>query len=195
MGGRGANSNHSSSNGGGGSSGGGSDSGPTTNEINSLREYAAAGRTDINPALRSGKPLNKEDKQTVKDIEHLMKNGKTTKEITVYRGYGGHTDKLANAKVGDVMPKDKAFMSTSTSKDIGAAFANKASNDEYGKRWVAKITVPKGTPSVDVKKSIGKYSMFAKAEKEVLLPRNTKLKVTGISKRGNYNTVNMEVVH
>lgn len=131
--------------------------------------YQDMGYQSLNAKLRSGEKLTKEEQATLKGVEKSMKE--TKEEMTLYRGLGNSVGaQLNNLNAGQIMT-DKALISTSKSNEVF--------KHEFGKGWKATITVPPGTKVLDVNKTLGKKSRYAD-EKEVILPKSTKLGIVGI---------------
>ena len=119
-----------------------------------------------------------------------MKN-KLKSDTTLYRGIG-----LSKApKVGQVI-KDKGYSSTTLNAGKGAKFA-KSGVDFYsgeGSRTpiVLKINAKKGQKSI-IPIGTGVKSVNSK-EQEVILPRDTSMKVTKITNKGTYQEVEVNIV-
>jgi hypothetical protein len=107
----------------------------------------------------------------------------TTKQMTVYRGM----------IVPDAAPgatwTDKTPVSTSTDRAIGDQYASWAADAGPGARTV-RITVPAGSKALSMMNMIGSDHPQAVEEREVLLPRNSRFRVTAVSG----NTVDVELL-
>ena len=88
-----------------------------------------------------------------------------TNDIVVFRGVSKSAFGGSPPQVGSVI-SDKAFLSTTVSKTTAQSFGN---------GYVLKINVPKGKGKGAYVDSIS----YHKGEREFLMPRNTKLKITG----------------
>lgn len=134
--------------------------GESAEETAALKRYADGADIEINGALRSGA----EPTGDAAKMDAVINRNSLSRPATLYRGLRteGDYNRLANTKVGDVL-SDKAYTSTSTSAPVALGF---------GKRVTFKIDAPKGT-----KAAVGRSG-----EKEVILGRNTKLKVTGVKR-------------
>ena len=135
-------------------------------------DYQDLGYKSLNAKLRAGEKLNKKEGATLKGVENSMK--KTTKDMELYLGLDNGVGKQLNKLNAGQIMKDKALLSTSKSKEVF--------KHEFGKGWKATITVPAGTKVLDLNKTLGKKSRYAD-EKEVILPRSTKLGIVGIDHR------------
>jgi hypothetical protein len=109
-------------------------------------------------------------------LDAAVAKGKLAGTTTLYRG----TDMkvLGDIEVGSVF-RDKGFLSTSRSQGEARSFDHGA---------MLKITAPKGTRAADVSHHTGGF------EKEILLGRNTNLKVTSITSEGGRPVINVTVV-
>lgn len=126
----------------------------------------------INKNLREGKKLSKKDEAISQGLERGMKSGEME---TVFRGLGrtGHEQFLKAGKMGIV--QDKSFSSTTRDPKIANNFTKKGG-------WQAAILVHPDAKRMDVNKVLGKKSEF-REEKEVLLNKGTKYRVTGIDRK------------
>lgn len=165
----------------------------STKEVNSISKYASADYHNINGVLRGDQDEIYDPSGGKKDIKQLdssMKN-KLKSDTTLYRGIG-----LSKApKVGQVI-KDKGYSSTTLNAGKGAKFA-KSGVDFYsgeGSRTpiVLKINAKKGQKSI-IPIVTGVKSVNSK-EQEVILPRDTSMKVTKITNKGTYQEVEVNIV-
>jgi hypothetical protein len=113
----------------------------------------------------------------------MTESGRTTEQITVYRGTGTRgllpTGTTIDQCVGKVV-SDRAFLSTSTSK-------NYAFDGEMN--W--KITVPKGRRALAIDNIVDDPEV--PFEYEVVLPPNTKLRIDRV--RTEVRTITDRVVY
>ena len=158
----------------------------TEQEKQSIREYQGGAYSTINHALRDGTKMDKDDKQTMKDLDNIIEDNKTTEDITVYRGFAD-VSQIKDAEVGSTI-SDKGYVSTSTSEKVARGFSR--GTGDNGKGYVAEIRIPKGSSAADVNNLIGKSSMKS-AEKEMILGKSSNFSVDKVSARGNYNKVSM----
>ena len=143
----------------------------TAEQKDALQNYING--SDVNYYARKGK-LTKD----AKGLDELMKSASSV--MTVFRGVPIDMDEdyskaIFNAKVGDTLT-DKGFLSTSLSLEAAESHVE----EEY-QSVIFKINVPKGSKLIDVNdtysKAFNKKNVYH-MEQEVLLHRNTKLKVT-----------------
>jgi hypothetical protein len=158
----------------------------TKDERSALDGYSGTYYREINETLRGGSPWTDLSPAELRaEIAHLdasIRKGTLTAETTLYRGTSPAALGGGLPAVGTVM-SDKAFLSTSRSSNIADAFANMSTGGV-----MMRITAPRGTRAADVSHHTGGH------EQEILLGRNTKLKVTGVSTSGGRTVVDVSVV-
>lgn len=168
---------------------------PMSNDVsldhNSLMEYTG-NSFSVNDGLRKGK-LSEKDKKVVRHLDEVIASSKpTTADTTVYRGISADCDfakKLASAKVGDTF-NDKAFMSTSVDKNKAKEYAQDAANGEPKKGGVVlEINVPKGTKTANLS---GEADI--NSNNEVILGRDSNIKVSSVTKKGGETYVTVDLV-
>ena len=95
-----------------------------------------------------------------------------------------------NLKVGSIMV-DKGFASTTIDKKVADNFSKTNTDDKENAKdsIVLRIKTPKGTPAI----YIGERSAIP-AEQEMLLDRNTPMKVLGVKKTKNGYELEVEVM-
>lgn len=157
---------------------------PTKKQVNTLSSYKTEGYSPVNHYLRKGEVSKSsivsktEIKKDVSNLDTLIKNSKTNKDMVLYRGCG---NSLNNAPKGSIV-KDKAFMSTSKSFEVAEGFSKN--------NTIMEIHYPKGSNGVDVSKTLSKNkgSNEWASEKEMLLPRNKEYEVFGkYTKKGDWD--------
>lgn len=160
--------------------------------IEALSAYKGGGYASINSELRHGeargdaKYFSKErhDAYVAKTalIDDAVNNAPPLKsDVTVFRGVRMEgAARLENISPGDVMV-DKGFMSTSFDQRMGEAFGTVSGGKTL------KITVPKGSRAL----ALDHPRLLGEKEAELLLPRNTNLRVTKVSG----NVIEAEVVN
>jgi hypothetical protein len=125
--------------------------------------YSKGGDEVVNPALRSGEPLDGEalHLRDTLDAGFAMPESRLPREAQVYRGLHGPDNiaRFADVKPGDVL-EDPAFLSTAYS----------ASAKSRNENIVLTINAKAGTPAMPIRSN---YSN----EGELLFPRGTKLRV------------------
>src|SRR5882672_584549 len=92
-------------------------------QVQALKEYTGAMYLSVNPRLRAGKPVPREDRKEMKLVDEAFSKARTKEPIEVYRGIG-RTDQdiFANIKIGESF-NDGGFVSTSTDKNTAFNFA------------------------------------------------------------------------
>jgi hypothetical protein len=148
----------------------------TSEERFAIDHYSGFGYLSINRSLRGEQASNAEIKEQVAQLDAAISKGTLAAETTLYRG-------TAARFLGDLTPgtvlKDKAFLSTSRSMKAA---------DYFGHDAMIRITAPRGIRAADVSHHAGGH------EQEILLGRNTKLKVTGVSTSGGRTVVDVRVI-
>lgn len=162
---------------------------------NAVFEYTTSRYQTINKNLRNEKSLTKKDTKLVNDLDSAIDNSSIPSGTVLYRGTSPEAlgiktniNKMTSADVKSLVGTtftDKAYMSTSKSK---AAASNFSGRGDYSGKVNFIITTKGNKKGLDV----GSNSNFGKKEKEVILPRNTKLKITKASRTANILTVHLE---
>ena len=134
-----------------------------------------------------------EDAEIVRDIDNAIKKSTLNSGMILYRGsspsvIGLQTDvrKMTPKELKPLIGKeitDKAFMSTSKVEEKANVFSGRGTKASGNVMLV--ITVDGNQNGVDV----GENSNFGGNEFEVILPRNSKLKITNIKRYINKLTV------
>lgn len=148
--------------------------------IIALGNYKCRYDQEINQGLRLGK-AEPEIIDKINQLEALFTP--VTENVTVYRGLklrqnSPFAQRVKNLKVGDVL-SDDAFLSTTSDVNIARTF-------KRGNGIVLNINIPKGTKILDVEKFRSNKIFMdnggntIRNEAEILLPRGTSLKITGI---------------
>lgn len=130
-------------------------------------------------------------KETARSLDTAILKSRDGAGKLLHRGIKHPVDefgvKFNDLKVGHTY-KSPGFTSTSTSEElVKKKFLNELNPGDKAVR--IKIKTHDNSPSLDVGKITGD-----KTEKEILLPRNSSFKVTGISTRGKTPTVTVEIV-
>ena len=140
----------------------------------SVTTYTTSTYNDINGSLRSddyGFSDPEEIDEYVNSMDDFFKKApRVPADLTVYRGFS--QKRVDSLNVGDEFV-DKAFVSTSTSKEVTETFGA-----------AIEIRVPKGSRGTFIK-DISRN----RSENELLLPRNSKFKV--VEKKGNRTIVEL----
>lgn len=171
--------------------------GLTDSEKEAIFDYTTSRYQSINESLRSGGSGNtKEDKEIVKELDKAINKSELKNGATLYRGSSvesvgleKHVRNLTTQDVKSLVGKEitnKAYTSTTTSKQVSERFSGRSEKYDGTVNWV--ITAKGRKKGLDV----GKNSNFGDKEKEVILPRNAKLKITKATKRAGTLTVYAE---
>jgi hypothetical protein len=155
----------------------------TAEERQALKTYSGDDYIRINSNLRSDFMPGGHLGDAVRGIDSAISKSSAPSDVVVYRGMSEDAKHVYSAlKPGDVF-HDKAFMSTSANKTVALDnFANGGA--------VFHITVPKGSPAIPMTK-VGYHS----SEREVLLPRGSRIRIDQVSKRKDGTTVIHATVH
>jgi len=144
----------------------------SSREKEALQNYTGAMYRDMNPKLRSGKPVSKEDKEDLNHLDAVFSKAKTTAPMTVFRGVGSD---FADTLTKGGAFSDGAFMSTTTDKKTASVFTGSGRD-----RTIMEINVPTGSSAI----SANDFSQFGskggKGENEIILNRGQKYKVVDI---------------
>lgn len=152
-----------------------------------VRWYQHFGYRSINKGLRSG-TLSKSAKQAVDLIDSSF--SPAPEDLVVYRGskwVEGHPvfGARGGVKVGAEF-SDPAYTSTTTEEGVAREFTNATA---------VRISIPKGTSTLNVSAEMGKVEGGKKQEKEILLPRDSKFRVTKVDvENGIPRLVHLELV-
>lgn len=141
----------------------------TRAERETLREYTTEDYKLINKSLRKD---DRVDWQRVGYIDSAISSYRTDKELTVYRGIT-LKDPL---KTGDTL-SDKAFVSTTLSR--------KTALQKFSSKHVFEITLPVGTHAAPIGAQKGLNLSLWEEEREIILPRGSTLRVTGVRFSGD----------
>ena len=147
----------------------------SNDEKDSLQEYKGDS-SNINNSLRDGDSLNEYQQKIVSNIDSAFENSSLKEETTLYRLVQGGGD-YSKFNVGDTIT-DKAFISTSTKLSI---LQNSIDEYDLGSKSniVLKIKAPSGSNAINMEEFNTGYARGDNQE-EILLPRNSNFKITGI---------------
>jgi hypothetical protein len=156
----------------------------------SLHEYAGGRHRDINQSVRdmdTAKSPDLDNLAIADSIVSAMEIAPKIKESVIWRGTKSGTDrplgesythKLAkNAKVGQIL-EDNALLSCSFNESVGREFANWA----VGNKGVQSKVLMKVKNANGVGVKMPSFASSFINEKEVLLPPETKLKITSVKR-------------
>lgn len=178
-------------------------------EKQALEDYTGGYYKDINPALFKGRaPKFKlygkmvNASSTVKNLDKFLSRSVMKHDATVYRGIRARNKDLTIDAFEKNIGKEitmAGYVSTSRSRAVAQRFAKGVGGAASGAKLppvLMKITVPKGANAYDtgpaVKVKEFGFSFVSNEEQEVLLPRNSKFKVTKIDRKAN--TVHLEML-
>lgn len=146
-----------------------------TSERNAILNYSGSGYASINNKLRSSK--GKEVSETIKNMDKAFKKAPAlTEDLVVRRGVGSSGGVFDKLQTGDVF-QDHGFVSTSAKPGGG-----------FSKSTSIHIRVPKGAKGIYMDSKLSLHS----SEREFLLPRGSKFRVTGVKTVGGKRQVQME---
>lgn len=151
-------------------------------EKEAILHYSGSGYSSINSGLRKGS-VTGSTATHVANLDSAMAKSPLPQDTLLYRGAGGgkSIETWSKLQPGDHF-QDSGF--TSTSVRASSSFAS-----DYGVKLT--ISAPKGYPGLAMDSKLSHYA----SEKEVLLPRNTRFKVTKVSKTsGGGLDVHVEIV-
>ena len=163
-------------------------------EIKGLNKYAGNGYSRLNNSLRTNKgELTEATRATVEQLDSALRRAKVPEDVMVFRGIKSQA--LAKKLEIGAEFHDHAFVSTSLHRSV----AEKFSREGPGKRGaVLEIRVPKGTNAAAFDSIWNGGNL---KEHELLLPRGSKFRVTGVRKtrdtgtsRGNMKIVSVELI-
>lgn len=155
-------------------------------EENALSFYSGNGYQPINKFLRD--PSNPKlkltlgQKRILEDLDIAIEKASLPDNLVVYRALGSEKrfkELVANAKPGETIMMDKAFISTTMDKKILKEI------DYEGGGWSLRILLPKNSKALPM----GKISGFTE-EAEVLIHRNSKF----VLREVNDKMVTLELV-
>lgn len=167
----------------------------TVSKDRRLSNYTGIDSARINGMLRHGNKLSSKQKQS---INHLDSKFFRTKEpLDLYRGINDQKlyHSLKSLKTNDRMT-DNGFVSTSLKPEVAYDFTPNYTSELKNNRSIVKIHVPKGKkvliPDPDSRSTQNGYK-----EREVILPRGSKMKVVGHSFHPDHFVPgqNLHVVH
>jgi hypothetical protein len=133
----------------------------------SVTTYTGSDYSKINRGLRSDNPSPEYEAVTA-HMDNAINQSELPENTVLYRGMYVD-DKLAKKIKPGKTITDKAYWSTSLSHPVADGFTNEANGA------VMRIKAPKGQRGLAVE-SISNFPQ----EKEILLPRNTKYKITSV---------------
>jgi len=163
-----------------GGGGGGNPSEPTVEEELGIKAYTDHDYHKINMWLREYGPGNAEDlhstiEHTIARLDSYFNHVQLDKDTTVWRGMSDYALKKLGPLATGTVYQDKGFVSTSRDHQWAASNAlYQSGSDAASVLW--EIRLPKGSRAADV----SRYSNVRK-EQEVLISRNSKFKIVGVT--------------
>lgn len=156
-------------------------------ERQAIQSYRFGAYIKVNKQLRTGKPQKgtgtSNPTEVINSLDKVMNDNITTEDTYVWRGMNVAPGDLA---VGSIL-KDKGFLSTTKARTTAEHFSwspPDASSSGEHKPVLMNIKVPKGSKALD----------FGGGEQEVLLNRNSNMKITNVMTNKNGLTiVNVEL--
>jgi SPP1 gp7 family putative phage head morphogenesis protein len=172
----------------------------TENAQRAIGFYQGEDYVPFNEALRKQKPLSDKYALNRNLLDTAIKRSSFDTDVMVYRGITDIDDSFKNLAIGTEV-SDLAYASTTLNPVVAEAFASGVMLDK-GTPVIMEIIVPKGTPALAadvVTNPTGAAGLTAmEAEmygysnlNEVVLQRNTKMKITG--KRVENNALYLEM--
>jgi hypothetical protein len=165
-------------------------------EITDLQDRALDWYTNVgfdytNRYLREGVDIPPKEKKYTETLIDLINSNTLLEGTTLYRGRPIINEERARIidqlKVGDIM-EDKGIGSTSVSEEEATSFA-KFDLDGVRRRALLKISVPSGAKGFKIPKGYSQYN-----EEEVMLPPNSKFKVTQIEEVGDVKHISVDLI-
>lgn len=135
----------------------------TQKELKTTRMYTGSAYYKWNDSLRNNNGEGYE--KYTKELDSAISKFDLKNDIIVYRGTGSYAFPGGTPEIGSII-SDKAFLSTSVSKDVAR---------DFDSGIILKIQVPSGRGRGAYVKSVSQH----KGENEFLMARNTNLKITG----------------
>lgn len=161
-------------------------SGLSSEEKDAVRKYVALGHSRMfNDKLRTGKDATRgqASPDEYKALDSALEKSTIPEEMTLYRGtsekmFGGRDPK---DMIGETIV-DNGYESTSMTGKVGGIYSDGV---------LCEINAPKGSKGAYVDEvGFGEKSDFGEdANNEILLPRNSQFKITGVETDSNGRTV------
>lgn len=163
-------------------------------ESDAVFDYTTSRYEKINGSLRSGGKMSAKDSATAKSLDSAIGKSNLKAGTTLYRGTSpeamGISKSIKSMSSKDVKSlvgktiTDKAYVSTSKSKDAANVFSGRGKNS-------GSVIVTIKTKGSKKGLDVGGNSNFGSKESEVIIPRNAKMKIT--SARRSLNKLYVEV--
>lgn len=149
-------------------------------QFQAIEKYCGMKYTEVNRYLREGKlPSARsnldEVKGIIKQVDDAMELSEVSRELTVYRGIKDPVQTFGVEDLSELLGKrvtDRGYLSTTADLNVASEF-----QDVHG--ITMEIKLPKGQKAIMPEAFDG---MDLGPESEVLLPRGTTLRITGMKK-------------
>ena len=153
-------------------------------QIAAIKYYTAAGHSEINADLRGDGSGNPAIFTAIHQLDKAFEGAAATEPLVTFRGIGSaYARELERRNVGvGAVIQDSGFLSTSMRIECARGFQTYLPGG-----LVFKILIPKGSKMLD----LSPYSSNPD-EREILLPRDTKLRVVGYD--GVMDLLELEVI-
>jgi hypothetical protein len=140
----------------------------TQAEVKAIKAYTDGAYKALNQQLRKGQPMTAEQYTTAARLDTALAKAKIAKDTFVYRGLGDAAEKFFGPKpvIGTTII-DNGYISTAKTKEKAWGGAK------------CSIAVKKGQNGMDVQSR-----SLHPGEKEVMLPRGSMFRITGVSSSG-----------
>jgi hypothetical protein len=150
----------------------------------SVNAYSDTAYIPINNCLRSScNDLDVKNQTHIQQLDKAIGSSALPQDTVLYRGFGFAPKGLSKLKVGATF-SDKGYVSTSLNRSIAESFTKGGAKGSV----VMRIKAKKGTKALPVS-AISEYQK----EHEVLLPRGSNFRVTGVTKKNGVTYVDAEV--
>lgn len=143
-------------------------------ERHAVKLWSSQYYEEINAAARGGKKHG-----AIAKLDTAIAKNSMPTDTTVYRGIS--SQRFAGVKAGAVFT-DKGFVATGLGVEVAKKFASQAGYEHHDGGALIRIHVPAGHPALAVKGTM-------LGESEILLPRNSKFRVTSVTQESAGNSV------
>jgi hypothetical protein len=167
----------------------------TDRQENVLGWYTDDGYEQATSFLRAGKDISEKSKKGIQVILDLIDDSEVEVDTLIYRGRAypeedaNQWEELLNLKVGDEYV-DRGIASNTTDRQRAAFYTDMNLEGTVG-RALFRVVARKGQKGFKIPDSASSYGS---QEQEVLLPPNTKYRVTGINTVEGTRIVDVEII-
>ena len=145
------------------------------NEQNTLRMYKRVSE-NLNRLLRTDAVLPQDMETRRREMDRILRRGKITENITVYRGIN---ERVVNEVLRPFsVVQDKGFLSTTGDRAIAQDFANEHGATQRG--YIVSISVRRGSRGMYMDADPQGRREYS-GETEFLFPRNSRLRIQRIN--------------